>query len=158
MLVKECDIKESISVLKLYNNMELELALASGEDFDKCVTLIFRDESGEESFIYGAQYPNQYEGFLKKDENYYRFLFRKILDEAFLEGERDFGSCSHYYGVRLIVKDNDLCLYEKMGYNTGKKMVFMCEGMNNTIKEWYTDRLPSKPERRKKIIKKLLEE
>jgi hypothetical protein len=34
----------------------------------------------------------------------------------------------------------------------------MCEGMNKEIKEWYTDRLPSKPERRKKIIKKLLDE
>lgn len=157
-MYKKADIIKVISELSLYNNMKLILALTNGDDFKNCITLFFYDEDGKEFYIYGNRY--DYLSDIKKDDSYYRIIFRGLLDEAFDEGKRAFTYCNLFYKkIKMVTDNNSLCLYEKSYNYTGDgDLIFMCVGMNSAIREWYTNSLPTKKEHRQRIIKKVLDE
>ena len=149
-------IDKVISELELYNDMKLVLAITSGQNFINCITLLFYDEDGNEFYIYGNRY--DYLSDTKKDDSHYRILFRKLLDEAFDDGSREYAHCNLHDSIRMVTKNNVLSLFDKKKYTRDNPLVFMCEGMNDVIREWYTNSLPTKKEHRQKLIKIVLDE
>jgi hypothetical protein len=147
-----------ISELELYNNMKLVLAFTEGGNFKNCVTLLFYNENGEVNFIYGSRYDLQSD--TNKDDFYYKEMFRLLLDEAFDNGERLFNNNGlPWKDVKIITEDDDFSLVVDGKYSSSsKEILFMCESMNNIIREWYTKSLPNKVEHRRRLIKIVLDE